>query len=84
MTTLSLKLQLPDQAAQELERMARLSGRTESEFLSEAVVRLIERMQTSYTVNMSVEDLEAIQEEMRPYREASPYRSEEDFLNRKK
>ena len=63
--------------------MARLSGRTESEFLSEAVVRLIEKMRTSHEVNMSVEDLDAIQAEMRPYREASPYQSEEDFLNRK-
>ncbi|MFB3133714.1 MAG: ribbon-helix-helix protein, CopG family, partial [Rhodothermales bacterium] len=40
MTTLSLKLHLPDHTARELERMARLSGRTESEFLSEAVVHL--------------------------------------------
>ncbi len=63
--------------------MARLSGRTESEFLSEAVVHLVEKVQTSYKVNMGVEDLDAIQAELRPYREASPYKSEEDFLNRK-
>lgn len=83
MTTLSLKLNLPDQTAQDLERISQLAGRTESEFRSEAVVRLIEQIRTFYKVEMDVQDLKEIQEELRPYREASPYKSEEDFLNRK-
>lgn len=82
MTTLSLNLKLPDQAAEDLRRLSQSAGQTEAEFISAQVVRMIEKIRTFHEVHMTPEDLQAIREELRPYREASPYKSEEDFLRR--
>ena len=81
MTTLSLKLNMTDREAQDLERLARLTGQPKEELLSRAVSRLMRMVRTSYAVDADLEDVRALQEKLRPYREASGYQSEQDFLD---
>lgn len=81
MTTLTLQLNLPDETAQDLRQLSQSAGQTEAEFLSAQVIRLARQMRSYHEVRMSSSDLHAIQEELRPYREASAYQSEADFLN---
>ena len=81
MTTLSLKLNVTPQEAQDLERLAHLTGQPADELLSRAVSRLMRMVRTSYEVEADMDDVRALQEKLRPYRKASRFEREEDFLD---
>ena len=81
MTTLSLKLKVTDREAQDLERLAHLTGQPKEDLLSRAVSRRVRMVRTSYKVEADVEDVRALQEKLRPFREASRFQSEQDFLD---
>jgi len=82
MTTLSISLKLPEDAAEDLRRLSSSAGQTESEFISEHVLRLTEKVRTHHELKINSADLKSIREELRPHREASRYESEDDFLKR--
>ena len=48
--------------------------------MSEAVMKVIRMMQTTYTVKMDVERMRALRKKAEPYRKASGLDSEEAFL----
>ena len=81
MPTLSLKLKVTDREAQDLERLAHLTGQPKEELLSRAISRLVRTVRTSYKVEADVKDVRALQKKLRPYREASGYQSEQGFLD---
>ena len=81
MTTRSVDLRVQDDEAQTLDALQQLAG--DPDFLSQAVMKVIRLVQTSYTVkNVNVERMRALRKKAEPYRKASGFASEEDFLNR--
>ena len=80
MATISVDLHLADEEARTLRALQELTG--DPDFLSEAVMQVIRRAQTTYTVKMDVEQMRALRKKAEPYRKASGYDSEEAFLNR--
>lgn len=80
MTTVSVNLRLADKDAKTLNALQELAG--DPDFLSEAVMKVLRMMQTTYTVKMDVERMRALRKKAQPYRKASGFDSEEAFLNR--
>ena len=52
------------------------------DFLSEAVMKVVRLVQTTYTVKMDVEQMRALRKKAEFYHKASGFDSEEAFLNR--
>ena len=82
MTTVSVNLRLADKDAKTLSALQELTG--DSDFLSKTVMRVVRMAQISYTVKMDVEQMPALRKKAEPYRKASGFDSEEEFLNRDK
>lgn len=80
MTTVSVRLRLADKDAETLNALQELKG--DPDFLSEAVMKVVRLVQTTYTVKMDVEQMRALRKKAKPYCEASGFDSEEAFLNR--
>lgn len=79
MTTISVDIRVKDTDAATLSALKALS--TDSDFLSEAVLKVVELMQTSYTVREgNVDRMRTLRQKAAPYREDSSFASEEDFL----
>ena len=80
MTTVSVDLRLADKDAKTLNALQEITG--DPDFLSEAVMKVVRMVQTTYTVKMDVERMRALRKKAEPYRSASGFDSEEAFLNR--
>ena len=80
MTTVSVRLRLADKDAKTLNALQEATGNPD--FLSEAVMKVVRLVQTTYTVKMDVEQMRELRKKAEPYRKASGFDSEEAFLNR--
>lgn len=80
MTTVSVNLRLADKDAETLNALQEATGNPD--FLSEAVMKVLRLMQTTYTVKMDVEQMRALRKKAKSYRKASGFESEEAFLSR--
>lgn len=82
MTTVSVKLRLAEKDAQTLNALQEATG--DPDFLSEAVMKVVRMVQTTYTARVDVDQMQKLRKKAKPYRHNAGFDSEEAFLHRGK
>jgi hypothetical protein len=81
MTTRSIRLRLEDEEAKTIDALSELSDG--EDFLARAVMKVVYLVQSSHLVgDVDLDRLKALRSKAAPYRDASDFSSEGDFLRR--